>query len=79
MREEIQLAKAQADEQDKQLQKAWRETEARSRRYFRGMLLQTRNDVDAIKDMQLQQEKRQAGQLFFIQVPFFLYVSGSCA
>lgn len=61
VKEEIQLAKAQADEQDKQLQKAWREAEGRSRSHLRGMLWRTSDKLDAIKDMQLQQKKRLTG------------------
>ncbi|KAG7291980.1 hypothetical protein NEMBOFW57_002009 [Staphylotrichum longicolle] len=60
VREEITLAKARADFQDQELQRKEREAASGSRRKFKAMLSRTGNDLETIKEWQLQQEKRRS-------------------
>ncbi|KAK3294819.1 uncharacterized protein B0H64DRAFT_195872 [Chaetomium fimeti] len=60
VREEMVLAKAQADLQDQELQKKEIEAASGHRRKLRDMLSRTGNNLDTIKEWQLQQDGRRS-------------------
>lgn len=60
VREEMVLAKAQADLQDQELQKKEREAASGYRRKFRDILSRTGENVNTIKEWQVQQDKRRS-------------------
>ncbi|KAK4118223.1 hypothetical protein N657DRAFT_405117 [Parathielavia appendiculata] len=59
VKEEIFLAKAQADLQDQELQRKEREAASGHRRKFRDIMSRTGKSLDTIKEWQLQQDKRE--------------------
>ena len=63
-KDEIALAKAQADRQDQELQAKEREATARQRSRLRKFTGRTEKELDAIKKLQLQQSKRRSSQYF---------------
>ncbi len=65
VREEIVLAKARVDSQDQELQKKEREAASVHRRKLRDILSRTGNDLDTVKEWQLQQDKRQSGMFLY--------------
>jgi hypothetical protein len=65
VREEIVLAKARADSQDQELQKKEREASSGHRRKLRDILSRTGNDLDTVKEWQLQQDKRRSGMFLY--------------
>jgi hypothetical protein len=62
VREEIALVKAQADHLDQELQRKEREAASGHRRKLRDILLRTGNDLDAIKELQLQRDRRRSSK-----------------
>ncbi len=60
VRDEIRLAKAQADHQDQALQSKEREAASGYRQKLGGILSQTGNKLDTINEWQLQQDKRRS-------------------
>ena len=65
VKEEIVLAKAQADLQDQELQKKEREAASGHRRKLRDILSRTGNDLDTVKEWQLQQDRRRLGMFLY--------------
>ncbi len=65
VREEIVLAKARADLQDQELQRKEREAASGHRRKLRDILSRTGNDLDTVKEWQLQQDKRRSGMFLY--------------
>ncbi|KAF6787047.1 ankyrin repeat-containing protein [Colletotrichum sojae] len=59
-KQEIRLAKAKADHQDQRLQQIEREEASKGRRKVRELFSRLKNDLDTIKNDQLQQNIRQA-------------------
>lgn len=64
MKEELALAKAQADHQDQELQKKEREAAAGQRRKLSSFMSVTKNDLDAIKELQLQRDLRRSSKCY---------------
>jgi hypothetical protein len=62
VKEEIVLAKARADLQDQELQSKEREAASGYRRKLRDVLSRTENNLDTIKEWQLQQDGRRSGK-----------------
>lgn len=65
MKAEIALAKARVDSQDQELQKKEREAASGHRRMLRDILSRTGNDLDTVKEWQLQQDKRRSGMFLY--------------
>jgi hypothetical protein len=61
VKEEIGLAKARVDSQDQELQRKERELASGHRRKVRNLFSRTGNDLDTVKEWQLQQDKRRSG------------------
>lgn len=68
VREEIALAKARVDSQHQELQRKERKAASGHRRKLKDVLSRTGNDLDTVKEWQLQQNKRRSGMFlhFFL-------------
>lgn len=69
VREEIALAKARVDSQDQERQRKERKAASGYRRKLKDVLSRTGNDLDTVKESQLQQNKRQSGTYISLFLP----------
>lgn len=66
VKQEIKLAKAKADDQDKRLQQIERKAASEERRKIRHLFSRVESDLNTIKNDQLEQDIRRSGELFFV-------------
>jgi hypothetical protein len=64
VKEELALAKAQADHQDQELQKKEGEAAASQRRKLSSFMSVTKKDLDAVKELQLQRDLRRSSKCY---------------